>query len=293
MPGRWNRRLPHRHAFQRTGSKARRFDAGFGGSNIDMSRFVNLELDDHFEDDRENRAEFSKDEAYYVAQAEGAWQNGKWEVALRNFGKVLEHNPRNNSAWCGQVRMLIELGELREAKVWADKALERFADDPELLAAKAVALARLGDLQAAMAFSDASIQERGETPYVWLARGDVLTARREARADYCFDKAILLGQGSWIVAWMAGRIRMFYERFSLALKNLQQAVEWNPSHSLLWLELGLCQEALGLAGPARRSFDQAVELNPHCESAHMAIARLHSSVAGRAMRGFWYRLLGR
>ena len=85
--------------------------------------------------------------------------------------------------------MLIELGEFREAKLWADKALERFPNEPELLAAKAVALARSGDLQGALSFSDASIEERGDTPYVWLARGDVLLARAEARADYCFEKA--------------------------------------------------------------------------------------------------------
>ena len=36
------------------------------------------------------------------------------------------------------MRMLIELGEFREAKLWADKALERFPHEPELLAAKAV-----------------------------------------------------------------------------------------------------------------------------------------------------------
>ena len=38
--------------------------------------------------------------------------------------------------------MLIELAEYREAKIWADKALERFPHEPELLAAKAVALGR-------------------------------------------------------------------------------------------------------------------------------------------------------
>jgi tetratricopeptide (TPR) repeat protein len=77
--------------------------------------------------------------------------------------------------------MLIELGEFREAKLWADKALERFPNEPELLAAKAVALGRSGDLQGALAFSDASIEERGDTPYVWLARGDVMLARAESR----------------------------------------------------------------------------------------------------------------
>ncbi len=121
--------------------------------------------------------------------------------------------------------MLIELGEYREAKLWADKALERFPSEPELLAAKAVALGRSGDLQGALAFSDASIEERGDTPYVWLARGDVLLAREETRADYCFEKALLLAPRDWFVAWLAARIRYYYKQFVLALKLLQQAVE--------------------------------------------------------------------
>ena len=118
-----------------------------------------------------------------------------------------------------------------------------------MLAAKAVALARSGDLQGALAFSDASIEERGDTPYVWLARGDVLLARKEHRADYCFEKALLLAPRDWFVAWLAARIRFYYQQFVLALKLLQQAIEWNAGHFLLWLELGQCQQALGLDRP--------------------------------------------
>src|SRR3989449_8946679 len=142
--------------------------------------------------------------------------------------------------------MLIELGEFREAKLWADKALERFPHEPELLAAKAVALGRSGDLEGALAFSDAAIEERGDTPYVWLARGDVLLAREEPRADYCFQKALLLAPKDWFIAWLAARIRQFYKQFVLALKLIEQAVELNSSHFLLWLQLGQCQQALGM-----------------------------------------------
>jgi tetratricopeptide (TPR) repeat protein len=187
---------------------------------------------------------------------------------------VLEYNPKNAVAWTGQVRMLIELGEYREAKLWADKALERFANEPELLAAKAVALGRSGDLDGAMSFSDASIEERGDTPYVWLARGDVLLARSETRADYCFEKAQLLAPRDWFIAWLASRIRFYYEQFALALKLIQQAVEWNPGHFLLWLEQGHCQQALGLVGPAEVSFTQAKQLNPHCDAAGQALLRI-------------------
>ena len=137
-----------------------------------MSRFNNLEFGEEFEGQLQSQRQSGsqqrlvKDEGYYLAEAQSAFENGQFEEALRRYAKVLEYNPRNAVAWAGQVRMLIELNEFEEAKKWADKALERFPDNSELLASKAVALARLGDLDGAMAYSDASVGEQGETPYI-------------------------------------------------------------------------------------------------------------------------------
>ena len=238
-------------------------------TNFTMSRFGNLELGGQSEDQwQQEQKPLAKDEAYYLSEARTAFENANFEQALRLYSKVLEFNPQNVSAWTAQVRMLIELGEFREAKLWADKALERFPQFPELLAAKAVALARVGDLQGALAFSDASIEERGDTPYIWLARGDVLLARKETRADYCFEKALLLAPQDWFTAWLAARIRYFhYEQFVLALKLLQQAVEWNAGHFLPWLELGRCQRALGLIGLAENSVCAGPATEPAVEPA--------------------------
>jgi tetratricopeptide (TPR) repeat protein len=251
-----------------------------------MSRFVNLEFTDGSDNQLEPQPKaLVKDEAYYLAEARTAFETGNFEQGLRFYSKVLEYNAKNTVAWTGQVRMLIELGEYREAKLWADKALERFPNEPELLAAKAVALGRSGDLQGALAFSDASIEERGDTPYVWLARGDVLLARSETRADYCFEKALLLAPHDWFVAWLAARIRFFYEQFVLALKLIQQAVELNPGNFLLWLEQGHCQQAVGLVGPAEMSFTQARQLNPRCEDADKALLRISQSGMLGRLRG--------
>jgi len=239
-----------------------------------MSRFENLELSGESEDQPRRQKALVKDENYYLSEAQSSFENGEFEAALRSYGKVLEFNAQNPSAWTGQVRMLIELREYKEARLWADKALERFPAEPELLAAKAVALARNGDLNGALVFSDVSIEAHGDTPYVWLARGDVLLAREEGRADYCFEKAQLLAPNDWFIAWLAARIRLFYEQFALALKQLQQAVEWNAGHFIIWLELGRCQDALGLEGPARRSFTQAKQLNPACTEANLGVIKL-------------------
>jgi tetratricopeptide (TPR) repeat protein len=258
-----------------------------------MSRFGNLELGGESEEQQPHLKPLLKDETYYRAEARSAFENGDFELALRLYSKVLEFNPNQAEAWTGQVRMLIELGQFREARLWADKALERIPRDAELLASKAVALAREGDLQGALAFSDSAIEERGDTPYVWLARADVLLARKERRADYCMEKALLLAPGDWFIAWLGARVRFYYQQFVLALKLLQRAVELNATHFLLWLELGRCQLALGLAGPARHSFEQARQLNPNCRDAGLELARLSGLGAGPRLLGWWRRLFNR
>jgi len=255
-------------------------------TNDTVSRFVNLEFGDESEDQSQpSERKPVKDEAYYFAEARTAFETANFEQGLRYFSKVLEFDPQNAAAWTGQVRMLIELDEFREAKLWADKALERFPNEPELLAAKAVALGRSGDLQGALAFSDASIEERGDTPYVWLARGDVMLARQEHRADYCFEKALLLAPKDWFVAWLAARIRFYYKQFVLALRLLQLAIEWNAGHFLLWLDLGQCQLALDLMGPAKTSFLQAQQLNPNSRETELALVQL-------SKKGLWAHLRG-
>jgi tetratricopeptide (TPR) repeat protein len=272
-------------------------DAGL--PNSIMSRFHNLEFGEEFDRQLQsnpqpgNQQTVIKNEAHFLAQAQSAFESGLFDEALRHYAKVLEYNPANVGAWAGQVRMLIELNELQEAKRWADKALEKFPNEPELLAAKAVALARLGDLEAAIAYSDASIEERGETPYIWLARGDVQLAREEKRAGYCFDKALAMAAKDWFIHWLAARIHYYYRKFAQALKLVQQALTLNSGQGILWLQLGFCQQALGLVGPARLSFQHAREFSLFDREVDAALRNLYRSGIFGKVRNQWRRLFNR
>ncbi len=249
-----------------------------------MSRFGNLEFDSGHELSRGEETP-AKTEVYFLKEAQTAFENGRFEEALRGYAKVLEFNPKSASAWTGQVRSLVELGEFAEAQVWADKALASFSNEPELLAAKAVTLARLGDLQGALSFSDAAVESQISTPYIWLSRGDVLLARKEKRAEYCFEKALALAGQNWFVLWLTARIQAFYQHFAKAMKFAQQALSLEPGRAVLWLETGRCQLQLGLVTQAQNSFEQARELDPDCN----AQAGLNQA----ADTGFFEKLSGR
>lgn len=250
-----------------------------------MSRFVNLELNAGGEENSRGSGRVVKDGAYYFAEAGTAFENMEFEEALRLYGRVLEHDPGLAAAWTGQIRSLIELGEYREASVWADRALEQFPHEAELLAAKAVALGRCGEFGPALAFSDTAIEAPGQTPYVWLARADVLLSGREQRADYCFEKALAMAAGNWFIAWLAARIRYFYRQFMLALKLAQRAVEWHPGHAPCWLLLGLCQQEIGMVGPARQSLEHAGQLRPRWPEVQQANRAVEDT-------GFFRRVAG-
>lgn len=255
-----------------------------------MSRFGNLEFDSEH-DAALSRQHPLKDEEHFLLKAQEAFESGRFELALRMFARVIEFNPKLPAAWTGQVRMLIELGEFEEARVWADKALALFPEEGELLAAKGVALARLGDHAGAISYSDSAVESQMNTPYIWLARADVLLARKEKRADYCFERALALANNHWLFHWLAARIHAFYRHIARALKSAQEALNLDPSRAILWLQCGECQLALGLSHQARNSFEQARELDPDLPIQQF-ISRAHDTSFLDKIAGRWRQWFG-
>ena len=253
-----------------------------------ISRFSRLEIESEALT-QARPEEALKGESHYFEEAETFFRQGDYESALRFYAKVLEHNPSRAAAWSGQVRMLIELGEFTEARLWADKALERFPKDPELLAAKAVALSRLGDLRAALAYSDASFEEKGDTAYVWLARGDIMLARKERRADACFERARLLSRKDWFVEWLISRVYFYYRHFAAALASVQSVLCTEAGLAQIWIHVGLCQQELGMTAVALASYQRACEIEPHQEKARVLYRSLKEAGWWNTLRARWCR----
>ena len=201
------------------------------------------------------------DEHYHMRCALDEYQKGNFEAAMRLYSRALQDNPNRADAWVGQVRMLIEMGELKEAGVWADRALEVNPGHGELLAAKGVAATRLGDRKAAIGFIDAaSASPQGGSFYVWLARGEVLLATRRKNVDFALDQAISLAR-DWFSRLLVARIYYFYRQYARALVHARAAVEANLLSPFAWLVQGNCQLALAMSRDARRSYQEALNLD--------------------------------
>ncbi len=254
-----------------------------------MKRFSRLEFGDKGDEGAGKSSaggEEIRDADYFYEQAMRYRLAGDFEVALRNYSRALEQNHTYYPGWLGQVLMLIELGELKEADVWADKALEIFPEHPELLAAKAVACARDGRAEKAVAYSDNSITKENVTALVWLARAEVLLNRKSSIAQNCIVKALNAAteEEGPVIRLQAGRLLNRKGDYADALQYLNVAVDELPKSALAWYELGLAQVRLGRP-EAQISFEQAAKLRPNWTLAEDALYKLKN-------RGFFSKFFG-
>ena len=264
-----------------------------------MSRFANLEFEGKERKQAESAAkqaqsapDQSRNDAFYLGEADKLFRAGKFEKALRSYSRALEINHGAFEGWFGQVRMLIEMDELPEANLWADKALEKFKDHPKLISAKAVAQGRMSNLDKAMAFSDAAIKSQGSDAYLWLARGEVLLASGHKNHEHCFWKSTQEEPSDWFIYLCVGRSYRYHRQFALALRHLQKGLELQTGEPFLWCEHGYCQLGIAMQAAAIRSFSRALELDKLCEEAKQGIAAAKEITFFDRVRRFFIDLLG-
>ncbi len=213
------------------------------------------------------------------------WRCGRFEHALKHFTRALGTNRALIPAWVGQVRMLVELGEYSEARLWSDKALELFKNNGELLAAKSTACLRMRDRRAAIACSDASLQSPGSSAARWEARGEVMIEERADRARDCFDKAMAEPNADWFDRVVVARIYLFHRVYASALEFAQSAAGVRPDHAYCWFVVGQCEEAIGWSERAMVSYSRSTELAPCDNPAKGAFDHLlNDSTGGRVWR---------
>ena len=249
-----------------------------------MSRFGNLE---YGEEKRAQGADTPgappRDAPYYRARADKAFTDGDFELALRFYSRALEHNSAFYEGWRGQVAMLIELAEYREALLWADKALALFPNHPELLSAKATAAVRNGEFDGGMALADEALAQQGVTWRVWLARAECLLERRSPSAVHCVSNAVALaGDDAARARLESGRLLLHHGRCPEAIAHLTVAAQLEPSWPLVLLELGRCQALMGLPA-AEVTLAQCVALRPNWLPAKHELDRCRNP-------GLWGRL---
>ena len=265
---------------------------------MSQGRFSNLEIHDGNQPERrvvsggavssgegtQHFVEHVRDANYYMKQADAFALDGEHDRALRAFAAALGENPLLVDAWVGQVRMLLALEEYPEARLWADKAIEKFPDNPQLLAVKSIALYRMGNQWEARGMSDVALQKKGEFELVWLCRGELMLADDRAAFKECFQHASRLSARGGETMMQIGGLYLRYGHYSQALAALTEASREIPKSAWVWYQLGRVQTELGDHGHARVSFGEAHKLNPRSET--------YSEASPRSGQGWLKRVFG-
>ncbi len=219
-----------------------------------------------------------KDQHYHLDAAERAYLEGDYEPALRHYSAVLKYDPSSVPAWAGQVRSLVRLGEIEQALVWAEKALQKLADPPLVLSVAGLTAARAGDPSRGLQMSDAALEKAADEPLVWLERGAIVAGGGQwGTASTCFDK--VRGLRGDDPDWTQ---RIGVEMFDAgdaarALKEFNHALDARPARPYLWLMSARAAARLKLYEKAAFAYDKVLELQSDHKVAKREKAALPSS----------------
>ncbi|MFH1768432.1 MAG: tetratricopeptide repeat protein [Candidatus Omnitrophota bacterium] len=252
---------------------------------LSMGRFDWLEIPDFDEDKREKIKEDTPrqpaetdnyDSQYYLQLAAVQYLDGDFDSALKHFSRALHLDRDNAAAWAGQVKALIGMNELNEAKIWVEKAISIFPKDGELLAAKASLLCKSELHDDALACSDNSIQQSGEFSYIWLVRGEIfLSLNRHDLARHCFDKAKGLENAEADILFEIGQAYFNRALFIQACEYFNRSLEKQPSNPFRWFKLARAYEKLYWLQKAEFSYRKALELESDFKQAKTGLEELN------------------
>ncbi|MFZ4575766.1 MAG: hypothetical protein ACOYN0_15330 [Phycisphaerales bacterium] len=233
--------------------------------------------------------ELTRDATFHFARAEHAMHEGQHEQALQFFTRSLREDRSRLAAWVGQLQMLMELREDLEARLWAEKSLDVFKGNGELLACRAQASARIGDAAGAIAQSDLSIKAPGSSPLRWIARGETLLAGRPQLAAECFAKALAEENADWYVLVRIARVHLRHDRPGPAAEHARNATAAAPERAFAWETLGACNERLGLGARAAECYGTALQLAPARRELRERITRAEGA-GNRPLSWLWRKL---
>lgn len=237
------------------------------------SRFASLELKPARQVAAGTGGAPLRDAAYYMSEGLRMELAGDHEKALNQYSAALGETPLHLEAWAAQLWMLIYLGEPIEAQLWADRALETFPNQPDLLALKSLALGRCGMMEEAWEQNDAALEGGRGSAVVWLARGELRLATEDVTAEACFRHALAASTDRPLTALRSGDICLFHRRFAEAEGYLREATAGRPDSAWAWYGYGLAQRALGWENPALAAFARAARLEPGDQRYQAALDR--------------------
>ncbi|MBN1866837.1 tetratricopeptide repeat protein [Candidatus Sumerlaeota bacterium] len=195
--------------------------------------------------------------------ADERFYSGDFRGALRCYSRCLSLDNNRITPWVGQILALLLQGQVREGRVWSQRAMECFPDNPVMVSLTGLSMAMGGMVKRGLATSDFALSRGAEDRICWIARGWILLEAQNKNWEFCFSKVLESRPSEdWRTHMLIGVILESYKKWPHAVERYQAAVGNQTSNFYLWYRLGVCYGKLGLARKAMEAQEHALAINP-------------------------------
>ena len=186
---------------------------------------------------------------------------GRWDEALRAFGRAIELDPTHAEAWRFQGWVLCNLKRYEDALASVDKAIELDPKDAAAWSYRGSALGNLGRHEDALASFNKAIKIDPKSGHRWLNQGRALAnLGRYKDALASLDKAAELRPNNVPIWGNRGLVLADLGRHEEALASFDKLIQLDPEDAHGWFHRGLELDNLGCYEEALSSYGKSIEL---------------------------------
>jgi tetratricopeptide (TPR) repeat protein len=221
-------------------------------------------------------ANFSKETATYLINANLLLNNGETGLALNLYRAILMRDSKNIPAMCGMAECLGRNGDFTEAAKYL-RIAHQFDPRPVSAARLADALYELGVYEDARGYYLEALRmglvDGEELFRTYKNLGNISTLQSDlAAAEEFYNKAYTLNPDSDVLMVNYGSLEIQRGDLNKAVEKFRHAVALNGNNDKAWVGLALIHREFGDAELAWANLDRALDANQLNETAMRLVA---------------------
>ena len=231
----------------------------------------------------------------FISQAEKFAEEGKYALALQEYQKAIQSDPKNPANFIAAARMDIFSGDYTQAVTYASNALLLNPDSSMAEALKGLALGLTGEyLSAEASLNRASeLDPSNAYAYAYLAivyaqqiiNGQTALGSLD-NAIEASRKAVTIAPNALETHWARGVVLEVTSNYEEAITEFEAAIAQNSNIAELHMALGRNYRALQKPEQAVEEFTRAGALNPSDPNPVLYISRIYAEIGefGKAIQ---------
>lgn len=203
---------------------------------------------------------------------------GDYEGEIRESKKVIDSESKNSVAWCNLGWAQAGKGELKDALLSYQKAIELNPSLVDAQAGQGLLLFRSGKTEAAIAVLKEAVKSKPELAQNHLALGAVLEGNGNFEAALeQFAEAVKLAPGNYEAKTRLAAAQLASGNYAKSAELYKQVIEQKPADPELRIGLGLALTKMGDFSSAFSQFKKASELDKNSAAPHACLSMLEEA----------------